>query len=287
MKRKHSATYSCGIISATYIALQKTTMSYRFLTLRKDGPIATVSFNRPDKANAANFGLIAELEQVSLTFRDDLDTRVVIFTGEGNNFCAGMDLSDTNEDYGSTVLQRRRNTRIGGRAIRAMCDIDQITICAWQGAAVGGGAVIATATDFRVGTNTARMWYPEVILGMNLMWYGLPLIVHLVGPARAKRLAAGAEWLNAGQMLDWGILDELTPHEDPMPLAYEWAERYAKKPPIAVQMIKQSVNKIASALDHSIMHMDVDQNVFTQSTQDMREAIRAYLAKEEPTFIGD
>ena len=262
-------------------------MNYQYLKVSKDGSIATVRFNRPEKANAANFGLIAELEQVSLSFRDDLETRVVIFAGEGNNFCSGMDLSDSNEDYGDTILERRRNTRIGGRAIRAMCDIDQITICAWKGAAVGGGAVIATATDFRVGTNSARIWYPEVILGMNLMWFGLPLLVHLVGPARAKRLAAGAEWLNAEQMLDWGLLDELTSSDDPMPVAHEWADRYASKPPIAVQMIKQSVNKIASALDHSIMHMDVDQNVFTQSTKDMREAVRAYLAKEEPTFIGD
>ena len=262
-------------------------MGYQYLDVTQDGFIATVSFTRPEKANAANFGLIAELEQACLSFRDDLDTRVVIFTGEGKNFCSGMDLSDSNEDYGDTILERRRNTRIGGRAIRALCDIDQITICAWKGAAVGGGAVIATATDFRVGTNTARICYPEVVLGMNLMWFGLPLIVHLVGPARAKRLVAGAEWLNAQQMLDWGLLDELTADDDPLPLARKWAQRYAEKPPIAVQMIKQSVNKISSALDHSIMHMDVDQNVFAQSSKDMREAVRAYLAKEDPTFIGD
>ncbi|MGR8950283.1 MAG: enoyl-CoA hydratase/isomerase family protein [Gammaproteobacteria bacterium] len=262
-------------------------MNYQYLTLSHDGPIATVTFNRPEKANATNFGLLAEIEQVSLSFRDDLKTRVVIFTGAGNNFCSGMDLSDDNKDYGESLLQRRRTTRIGGRAIRAMCDIDQITIAAWSGAAVGGGAVITTATDFRVGTATAKICYPEVILGMNLMWFGLPLIVHLVGPARAKRLVAGAEWLNASQLLEWGLLDELTDDESPLPLANRWAQNYAEKPPIAVQMIKQSVNKLSSALDYSIMHMDVDQNVFTQSSKDNSEAVRAYLAKEKPTFIGD
>ena len=262
-------------------------MSYQYLTLSHDGPIATVSFNRPEKANATNFGLLEELEQVSLSFREDLTTRVVIFTGVGKNFCSGFDLSDDNRDYGQTVLERRRKTRIGGRAIKAICDIDQITISAWQGAAVGGGAVITTATDFRIGTKTARMCYPEVVLGMNLMWFGLPLIVHLVGPARAKRLVAGAEWLDAQQLLDWGLLDEITELDTALPLALEWAKRYAAKPPIAIQMIKQSINKISSALDHSIMHMDVDQNVFTQSTSDMSEAKRAYLAKQDPTFIGD
>lgn len=262
-------------------------MKYEYLNVTKDGPTATVCFNRPESANAANFGLLVELEQACLSFRNDLDTRVVIFTGEGKNFCSGMDLNAVGEGYGESVLEQRRNTRIGGRAIKALCDIDQITICAWKGAAVGGGAVITTATDFRIGTHTARMWYPEVILGMNLMWFGLPLLVHLVGPARAKRLAAGAEWLNAKQLVDWGLMDELTEDDDPLPLAHEWAARYAAKPPIAVQMIKQSVNKIASALDYSIMHMDVDQNVFTQSTKDMQEAVRAYLAQEEPNFIGD
>ena len=262
-------------------------MSYQYLTLSHAGPIATVTFNRPEKANATNFGLLQQIEQASLSFREDLTTRAVIFTGEGKNFCSGFDLSDDNRDYGETTLERRRTTRIGGRAIQAICDIDQITISAWQGAAVGGGAVITTATDFRIGTATTRMCYPEVVLGMNLMWFGLPLIVHLVGPARAKRLVAGAEWLEAQQLLDWGLLDEISAGDSPLPLATQWAERYAEKPPIAVQMIKQSINKLSSALDYSIMHMDVDQNVFTQSTNDMAEAKRAYLAKEKPTFTGD
>ncbi|MEM7468291.1 MAG: enoyl-CoA hydratase/isomerase family protein [Pseudomonadota bacterium] len=262
-------------------------MTYKFLKVTKQGPIATVAFDRPEKANATNFGLLAEIEAASLSFREDLDTRVVIFTGEGKNFCAGMDLTDPNEEYGDKVLERRRTTRIGGRAVRAIADIDQITIAAWRGAAVGGGAVLTTATDFRVGSTTARMCYPEVVLGINLMWYGLPLLVHLVGPARAKRLAAGAEWLNAEQLVDWGLLDELTNDESLEQVALDWAQRYAEKPPIAVQMIKQSVNKIASALDYSIMHMDVDQNLFAQSTKDMAEAKRANLAKEHPEFIGD
>ena len=262
-------------------------MTYQYLSISKKDHIATVTFNRPEKANATNYGLLADIEKASLSFRDDLETRVVIFTGEGKNFCSGMDLSDPNLEFSGNRLSQRRATRIGGRAIRAMCEIDQITISAWNGAAVGGGAVIATATDFRVGTNTARLCYPEVILGMNLMWFGLPLIVHLVGPARAKRLVAGAEWLNAKQLEHWGLLDEVTDKESPLSLAHQWAEQYASKPPNAVQMIKQSVNKIASALDQSIMHMDVDQNLLAQSTEDKQEAVRAYLAKESPTYTGN
>ena len=262
-------------------------MTYKYLTLNKKEHIATVTFNRPEKANATNYGLLAELEEVSLSFRDDLDTRVVVFTGAGDNFCSGWDLSDPNVEYSGNVLSKRRATRIGGRAIRAICDIDQITISAWNGAAVGGGAVIATATDLRVGTGTARMCYPEVLIGMNLMWYGLPLIVHLVGPARAKRLVAGAEWLDAKQLYDWGLLEEITDNESPLELANEWAERYVSKSPNAVQMIKQSVNKISSALDYSIIHMDVDQNLYAQSTEDKDEAARAYLAKDKPDFTGN
>lgn len=262
-------------------------MSYKYLNLIRKDHVATVTFDRPEKANATNYGLLAELEQVSLSFRDDLETRVVIFTGAGKNFCSGWDLSDPNVEYSGNVLSQRRATRIGGRAIRAICDIDQITISAWKGAAVGGGAVIATATDFRVATRTARLCYPEVLIGMNLMWFGLPLIVHLVGPARAKRLVAGAEWLDANKLYDWGLVDELTDNECPLELAEQWAARYVSKSPNAVQMIKQSVNKISSALDHSIMHMDVDQNLYTQSTQDKLEAVRAYLDKDTPHFSGN
>ena len=165
--------------------------------------------------------------------------------------------------------------------------MDQITIAAWNGGALGGGACLTTAMDFRIGADDCFMQYPEVEIGVNLMWKSLPLITHLVGPARAKRLVAGGERIHAETLLSWGVLDSLVPGEKLMETAYSWAHQYAKLPPIPQQMIKQSVNHIMSALDTAVMHMDVDQNLFSSATDDRRQAIQAYLAKTEPTFTGD
>ena len=117
---------------------------------------------------------------------------------------------------------------------------------------MGGGACFATALDFRIGAADCFMQYPEIDIGVNLTWQSLPLITHLVGPARAKRLVAGGERVMAPTLLDWGVLEAIAPADQLLPSALDFAERYVHKPPVAVQMIKQSVNQIVSALDQGL-----------------------------------
>ncbi len=262
-------------------------MTYEHLKLTHDGHIATVELNRPDKANALHYDHLAEIEHAAQSFREDAETRAVIFAGAGSHFCSGADLTDAGDAYKVPLVQRRRRMRIGERAIEAILDIDQITIAAWQGGAMGGGACIATACDFRVGAEDCFMQYPEIDIGVNLMWKSLPLIVNLVGPARAKRLVAGGERIHSEALSAWGVLDERVPLEELRAAAMRMAEHYAAKPPIAAQMIKRSTNQLANALNHAIMHMDADQNMFTAGTEDRAAAIKAYLEKTEPRFTGD
>ncbi len=263
--------------------------SYRNLTVESHADIAVVTFNRPAKANALDRAHLEEIEQVALAFREDPNTRVVVFTGAGKHFSSGADLSpEPNKiDQNAKLVLSRRRARIGERAVQAIYAIDQITIAAWNGAAMGGGACLATAMDFRIGADDCFMQYPEIEIGVNLMWKSLPLLVHLAGPARAKRLVAGGERIHAEELLQWGILDEMVARESLLDTAMDWARRYARLSPIPQQMIKQSVNAIASALDVAVMHMDVDQNLLSASTQDRREAIRTYMSKTDPTFEGD
>ena len=262
-------------------------MSFQHLIIEKKEHVALVTFNRPERANALNFEHLEEIETAALSFRDDADTRVVIFTGAGRHFSSGADLRDPGSAYQGPLSLRRRRARIGERAINALYGIDQITIAAWNGAAMGGGACITTALDFRIGADDCFMQYPEVDIGVNLMWKSLPLITHLAGPARAKRLVAGGERISADTLLAWGVLDDLVPGNELLTRANKLAAHYVNKPPVAVQMIKQSVNRIVSALDEATMHMDADQNLFAQSSEDRALAIRAYLDKTEPTFTGN
>jgi enoyl-CoA hydratase/carnithine racemase len=260
---------------------------YTHLLIERRGPVAIVTMNRPEKANALNYDHLAEIEDAALSFRDDGDTRAVVFAGAGKHFSSGADLTDPGLRRDQPLVLRRRRVRMGGRAIRALMDMDQITIAAWTGAAMGGGACVATALDFRVGGQNCFMCYPEITIGVNLMWWSLPLVTHLAGPSRAKRLVIGGERIGAGTLEKWGILDELVAEEAVLERALTLANFYASKSPVAAQMIKRSVNAIASALDQSIMHMDFDQNILNQDSDDAEAARTAYLEGREPTFTGN
>ena len=259
---------------------------YDNLQVRREGHVAVVTFNRPRKANALDHAHLVDIEAVALAFREDVDTRAVVFTGAGKHFSSGADL-DGGGPAASGLLERRRLARIGERATLAVYDMDQITVAAWNGAAMGGGAVLATAMDFRIGAEDCFMQYPEIDIGVNLMWKGLPLIARLAGPARAKRLAVGGERVAAAELLSWGVLDALVHRDELLATALQWARRYAAKSPIAAQMIKRSVNAIVSAQDAAVMHMDVDQNILSGLTEDRAAAVAAYRDKSEPSFKGN
>ncbi|RZO70894.1 MAG: enoyl-CoA hydratase/isomerase family protein [OM182 bacterium] len=259
---------------------------FQHLGVTADGPIATITMARPTKANALSVEHLAELERAALLFRDEPDVRVVVVTGEGPHFSSGADLDDRPRPD-LPLVQRRRNARIGQRAIEAILEMDQITIAAWRGAAMGGGACVATACDLRIGGESCFMQYPEVDLGINLSWKSLPIITALVGPARSKRLVIGAERLDAKTLLDWGILDRLVADPELLPTAYAVAADYAAKPPVAAQMIKQSINQLSNPLGHAIMHMDSDQNLMSAGTSDRKLALSTRQTKEDANFTGD
>ena len=264
-------------------------MARQHLEITRTGNVAVVAFDRPEKLNALNRELMVEITQAATAFHEDVETRAVVFTGKGKHFSVGVDMSDPDRAAaaGDTRLRQRRKTRLGPEMIRSIFEMPQITIAAVNGGALGGGACIATACDFRIGARDSFCGYPEVNRGMNLHWVGLPLCVHLIGPSRAKRMIALGRHEDAETLLRWGFYDEVVEGERLMERALAMAEDYARQPPLPAQMIKQSVNAVVSALDRSIMHMDHDQWLLTASTEDFREGIKAFFEKREPKFTGN
>ena len=264
-------------------------MNYSCLTLDYHDHIAIVTFNRPEKLNSLSIDAMQEIEGLTEDLKKDTQTRVVIFTGEGKHFCAGVDLSDPQRlaPGERSLLERLRASQIGPRMLKKVLDIDQITIAAINGAAMGGGACIVSALDFRIGAEDCTVGYPECGLGMSLSWVSVPLCVHLVGPARAKRFIILAKRESAKTLLDWGFLDEIAPKNQLMDRAMAMAREYAAMPPIPAQMIKKSINAVSSALDQAVMHMDMDQLALTHSTEDFREGVTAFFEKREGIFKGN
>jgi enoyl-CoA hydratase/carnithine racemase len=258
------------------------------IDVARDGHIATVTLNRPEKRNAITNEMMEDVERIARDFAKDEKTRAIIVRAEGRDFSIGADLSQPRfQGDPQSLLIRRRQLQLGGLMMRALKEIHQPTICAVQGIATGGAACIATACDFRIGADDARIGYGEVKVGINLMWHAVPTCVHLIGPARAKRMIMSGKLFDAATMEKWGFLDEVVPRADLDKTARDMAEEYAALPPIAVQMIKRSINQVSGALDQAVMHMDADQWLLATTSEDFREAVSAFFEKRKPTFKGN
>ena len=151
---------------------------------------------------------------------------------------------------------------------------------------MGGGACIAAACDFRIADSTTRLGLGEVKVGMNLMWHAVPLFVEQLGLSRAKQLIMSGDLVEVSTLSKWGMVDEVCTPEDLRAATATWAAKYAALPPIAVQMIKRSINQYALALSDAVMHMDSDQWILAARSDDFRESVAAFVEKRKPNTTG-
>ena len=258
-----------------------------FVTIDRDGAIATVTMDRGDGRNALSRQLILEMTQAARSFADDLETQAVIITGRGA-FTAGADLKDPAmarwQAHG--LLERRHMTRIGPDLCDAWEKVEQVTIAAIEKYCIGGGGALVAACDFRIMARGSHMRLPEIPLGMNMSWHAVPRLVSLIGPSRTKQFVIFGERVEAEQALKWGLADEVVDAGQALDAARRWAEKVAKLPPNAVRMSKQGVNAAANALHQATTFMDLDQYALATTSEDYREAIKAFLEKREPKFTG-
>jgi enoyl-CoA hydratase len=257
--------------------------------LGPDGRIAVVRFDRGDGLNALSPEAMRQLTAVARDFEDDGDTSVVVLTGSAQAFSAGFDLKDPEGrargemDLGSL----RRALKVGPRLTRAWQEIEQVTICAIEGFAVGGGVALAVALDFRVMADNAHLRVPEIGLGMNMSWQSVPRMLHLIGPARTKQAVIVAdERICAEEAHRWGLVEELASPGKAFEVAMSLAEKVARQPPISVAMTKLTVNRLAYALDDLASHMDLDQFALASQTEDHKEGVAAFRERRKPRFRG-
>ena len=251
----------------------------------QDG-VATVVLASTPPQGALSLDNLRSMRDVARQLHERSDLRAVVLTGSANRFCAGMDVSVLAASRDASLLQRRQWVRLGPEMCDAWAALEVPTIAAIEGACVGGGLALALACDFRVLSDRASLRLPEVPLGMNMSWHTLPRLVALVGPARAKRIAMAGEALDAATAAQWGLADHVVPAEQALPRAQAWAQTLAALPPVAVRMTKESINAIAQALAPLASHMDRDQFLLTQDSEDLREGIQAWQDKRPPQFQG-
>ena len=152
-------------------------MAHEYVTVAREGRVATVTFDRGNRLNPLSLKAVGELTEVALGFRDDLETSAIVLrTPGGSGFSAGRDLSDPAMELrrDKPMLARRHAAGAGKRLCAAWEGLEQFTIAAIERFAIGGGLALAAAFDLRVMGAGAHFRAPEVALGLSMSWWALP-----------------------------------------------------------------------------------------------------------------
>jgi enoyl-CoA hydratase/carnithine racemase len=218
--------------------------------------LVTVTLNRPEKLNALNHQVHAELQEVCRALQTDAAARVVILTGAGRAFSAGADLGGRRagrRDTAATpaspgVLAERVNAGMGNRTAAALESLDQVTIGAINGLCIGGAVVFASCLDVRLAAASAWFSIPEVDLDIPLTWNALPRLVRELGPSRTKELVLTCDRFSAEQALAWGFVNHVVPDEELRLRARALAAKLLAKDPWSVAATKSAVNALAQLM---------------------------------------
>ncbi|MBI4571476.1 MAG: enoyl-CoA hydratase/isomerase family protein, partial [Chloroflexi bacterium] len=197
-----------------------------------------------EKRNAINRQMHLELQHLCRALESDFETRVLILAGEGRCFSSGADTSEWGQTGPDNELELRHQSGIGSRTSNALEALDQITIAALHGFAVGGAVVLAICCDLRVAGRSAWFSIPEVELGIPLSWHALPRLAREVGHARALELTVLCERFSAEQAHQYGLVTHLADAGGHLDVARELAAKVVAKPPLPVAVTKAQMKAI-------------------------------------------
>ena len=265
-------------------------MAYETFLIERSGPIATVYFNRPEKLNPINEKVMRETLAITRELQEDEDSRVVILTGKGRSFCVGADLNmlaagaDREKQRQQSDTARLRSAKLGWRIMEEWERLDQITIAAVNGFAVGGGVSLAMACDFRIAAAGARLWIPEVRLGVPYMWGSISRLINLVGMAKAKELVMTCDELTAEEAVAVGLVNQVVPLENLHEATLAFAHKVLTKPPLALRRTKEFFQALSTNRAGDITYADAHLGLATFASEDMGEAVAAFKEKREGKF---
>jgi enoyl-CoA hydratase/carnithine racemase len=216
--------------------------AYETLLLQQDGAVATLTLNRPRNLNAVNLQMHEDLQAACTELRHLKDVRVVMLTGAGRAFSAGADMksqmrprSDAEKLYAS---------QIGTKTLLAIESLDQITVAAVNGLAIGGGVVLAAACDMVLASESAWFSVPEVEYGLPLGWGGLPRLFRQLGPMRAMEVVVLCDRFSAQDAERWGLVNHVYPDAEFRQQAVNFCARIASRAHMALILTKLQAREL-------------------------------------------
>ncbi len=255
---------------------------YSTLLLEIAEDLATITLNRPDKRNAISTPMMAELQTV-LDEIEKSHVRVVILTGAGKAFCAGMDLDLLATIAKQSPAENQEDSRRIAKLFRRIWSFPRPLIAAVNGAAYAGGCGIATLCDFTLAVPDAKFGYTEVKIGF------LPAIVSVfltrqIGEKRSRDLLLTGRIIDAAEAKEFGLVSELVPAEGLMERARALADTLIAASPSSLTRAKRLlISAAAASVDHDLERAILE-NARIRCTPDFKEGLASFLEKRKPVW---
>ncbi|HTO40467.1 MAG TPA: enoyl-CoA hydratase-related protein [Rhizomicrobium sp.] len=262
-------------------------MDYEHLIVKREGAAIWVTMNRPERLNALNTRLITELRYLFTDLYWKHDIRVVVLTGAGRAFCAGLDLKDRGgEGVQRGVSEGLKSQRSISEIVMAMRRCPQPIIAAIDGAASGGGFAFALAADVRIATPKARMNAAFIRIGLSACDIGVSYFLpRMVGSSVAADYMLTGRFMDAQRAYQLGLVSKIVEPEDLEAEARTFVKDMLHATPLGLRLTKEALNHAidAQCLEAAIAMEDRNQMLCAQG-EDFREGISAFLEKREPNY---
>jgi enoyl-CoA hydratase/carnithine racemase len=254
-----------------------------------EGAVGTATLDRPERKNPLTFDSYAELRDLFRDLRDAEDVQAVILTGAGENFCSG---GDVHEIIGPLVTMDMKGllrfTRMTGDLVLAMRRCGKPVIAAVDGICVGAGAILAMASDLRLGTARAKVAFLFTRVGLAGCDMGAcAMLPRIVGQGRASELLFTGRSLGGDEAERWGFFNRLCAPETLLQEARELAASLASGPTFAHMMTKTELDQEWAMSVEAAIESEAQAQAICMQTEDFERAYRAFVAKQKPKFEGN
>jgi 2-(1,2-epoxy-1,2-dihydrophenyl)acetyl-CoA isomerase len=254
---------------------------------KREGAVATLILNRPERMNALNKDLVFALNAALTRVEDDPEINVVVLAGAGRAFCAGGDLQVIGKGHQENDLTELQPIlRSGMQAVLKIRTMRQPVIAALQGAAAGAGMNIALAADMRIASEEAMFGQNFAKVGLFPDYGGTFFLPQLVGPAKAAELFYTGDMINAAEALRLGLVNRVVPLAQLESEVRALAQKIAHGPAIAIRAVKQTIFGRDKEKLIALLNEEVEQQMKCFSSGDCGEGIRAFFEKRPPKFQG-
>ncbi|MGA2635783.1 MAG: enoyl-CoA hydratase-related protein [Terracidiphilus sp.] len=248
---------------------------FKHILTESGSGVMTITLNRPEKRNALNPLLIEELTE-ALREAETCDCGIVILTGAGSAFCAGLDMEYLETMSASNAQEHRRDSENMALVLRTLYDFPKPIISAVNGPAIAGGMALATIPDFTLASPEAKFGYTEVRVGF-IPAIVASFLIRQVGELRTRELLLSGRILKAQEAQQLGLVTQIVEHDDLMPSARALAQTLLQNSPQAMQAVKRLLAKHSRRrLDEEIEDA-IEANSQQRSTEDFKEGVKAFF----------